>query len=262
MKKLLLALLLLAAAFRANATDYTDMWNSPLPTQQGYGFSVIQSDDGTGHPYLFIVFYVYGPNGQPTWYVAGVTWNGTDSFTGDVYTATGTYFGAPWVGYTATKVGTATFKPNLANNYQATFSFTAGGVGASYAIERQTLTANATGGSYIGAQSGVYSGCNTAGNNGSYTDSYDATVTHNADNSVTYQFNYNSGLTCTLTGTYVQNGQYLRVPNATYSCSDGVNTTGQMTEIRPTSLGLEGRFHGNNVGDNCAEDAIFGGPLL
>jgi hypothetical protein len=256
MKRVLVALLMLFGACRAQAVDLTDIWFNS--SQAGYGFNVVQSDNT-----LFITFFIYGPNGAPTWYVATVRWNGT-AYTGDLLATTGTFFGAPWNGYDYDVAGTATFTPSSTNNYQATLSYTVPGVGASTVpLERQTLTTIAAGGNYSGGQPGSYSGCNTAANNGGYLDRYDLTVTHSAGPGVmTFEFNYVSGLTCTLSGTYTQNGQYYRIPNASYKCSDGVDTTAQMSEIKATSLGLEGRFTSSGVGDNCVESAIFGGALI
>ena len=64
-----------------------------------------------------------------------------------------------------------------------------------------------------------------------------------------------------MSGTLVQYGQLYTVPTTTYVCSDGLNTNAAMSEIKATSLGLEGRFAAPDVGGGCREDATFGGPL-
>lgn len=257
MFKYLLAVSLLVAAVSANAVNYTDIWYNPR--QPGYGFPATQSDDGTGKPYLFIPFFIFGPDNSPTWYVAGLTWNGTDAFTGDVYNATGTFFGVPWVGFTAAKVGSASFKPNPDNNWQATFSFAVIGGSATYALERETLTANFTGGTYVGIQTGQYSGCVSPANSYSYTDPYQLQVDHGANGAVSFTFSYYSGYSCTLTGTYVQHGQYLEIPNAQYQCTDGPNGTAQVSQVLRTPLGLEGVYTATGLSDGCTENARFGG---
>jgi hypothetical protein len=262
MKRILLALLLLGAAVRAQAVDWTDIWFNPL--QPGYGYNLVQSD-----AFIFVTFYVYGASGTPVWVVAGLNLDASGNYTGDLYAANGTFFGAPWVpaAYVPRKIGTATFKPSTSNNWQGVISYTSTdaqvGVGSSaVAIERQTLTAIATGGSYVGGQVGAYTGCTTAANNGGYTDKYDLAITHTAGGAVTYVFSYIGGLTCTLAGTYVQHGQYYEIPSATYTCNDGLSTTATMFEIKSTSLSIEGSVNAPSVGGGCAEAFSFGAVWL
>jgi len=261
MKRILAALLLLAAAIHAQAADYTDIWFNP--SQSGYGFNMVESDDGTGAPFMFVTFFIYGQNGQPNWYVAQVTWNKVDSFTGSVYATTGTFFGSPWnpSNLTVNAVGTASFKPNPANNYQGTFSYTVNNVGSfTGELTRQTLTAIATGGFYAGSQAGTYSACGSSSSNGNYTDGYTLQVTPGSNSFLTFDFVYRSGLTCKMLGAATQTGTYFQIPSATYTCSDGTSATAAMTEIKRTSLGLEGRFTAPNVNGGCTESAAFGGP--
>jgi hypothetical protein len=49
------------------------------------------------------------------------------------------------------------------------------------------------------------------------------------------------------------------IPGASYACSDGLNTTAGMSEIKATAQGIEGRFAAPSVGDGCREDASFSG---
>ena len=264
MKRLLLAFLLLGAAVRADAVDYTGLWfNGPAP-KDGYGFNLTQSDN-----YIFVTFYVFGPDNKPTWYVAGLEWDEVDTYRGKLYFAeSGTFFGIPWnkardYSFNPNGVGTATFKPSATNNYQGTLSYTVTGVGTSTVqIERQTLTAIATGGSYVGGQSGAYTGCTDPASSYTYVDRFDLEVTHLANNSATFAFTYVGDLSCTLAGTYEQHGQYYLIENATYTCSDGLSTTAKLSEIKATSLGIEGRLSAPSVGGGCAESATFSAVYL
>ncbi len=52
-KRLLLALLLLGAAIRAEAIDWTDIWYNI--SQQGYGYNLVQSGD---HGFIYVTFYL------------------------------------------------------------------------------------------------------------------------------------------------------------------------------------------------------------
>ena len=271
MKRVLLAVLLLGATMRADAIDWTDIWNNPETNKQGYGFNLVHSDAGGGKSYIFVTFYVYGSVGTPIWLVAGLDLQADGTYTGKLLAANGTFFGAPWnpAAYVPRVVGTATFTPSAVNNWQGTIRYTstdpAVGVGTSIvAIERQTLTAIATGGDYIGGQVGAYTGCADPAGNYGYTDSPSLTITHSANGAATYAFTYLGSLTCTIAGTYVQHGQYYEMPNATYTCSDGLNTTANLTEIKPTSLGIEGRLSASvfAYGAGCTENANFSAVLV
>ncbi|HXX86656.1 MAG TPA: hypothetical protein VEN29_22085 [Casimicrobiaceae bacterium] len=260
--RLLFALFLLIAASGATATDYTDIYFVAL--EPGSGYNVVQSDT-----FMFITFFIYGPPKSPTWYTAQLTQDASGNFNGPLYATTGTYYGMTWnvQDQTITQVGTASFQPT--SPYTANLIYTVTtpppmAATVNKALQRQTLTPITIGGTYVGGQSGAYSGCTNSANNGPYSDYFDLQVTQLTSGSVTFQFDYlfdNPELTCTFTGTLVQYGQLYTVPSANYSCSDGLNTTASMSEIRATSLGIEGRYSAPNVGGGCREDATFGGPL-
>ena len=239
--------------------DYTDSWYVG-PSEDGWGVNFTQSDN-----FLFATFFIFGTNGQPTWYSAQMTWDGQSQFVGPLYLSSGTYFGNTWnpSNRTITQVGSASFTPSTQNNYQGTLSYTVAGVGnITKAITRLTLTPILIGGNYVGGQSGSYSGCTAPASNRGYHDFFTAQVSQSG-NSVTMQFTYESGnsLTCTLSGTTIQNGSILRIPNANYTCSDGLNTGATVTDLRATPLGFEGQFTAADVGGGCRETARFGGPL-
>jgi len=258
MKRLVLAILLFTATLRAEAVDWTDIWYNFA--QQGYGYNIVQSGD-----FLYVTFYVYDQSGKPTWYAAGLNWNGVDSYTGTVYAATGTFFGAPWdpLQFIVSAVGNATFKPSTTNNWQAMFNYNITGVGSvAESIERQPLTAIPTGGDYIGGQTGAYIGCTNPNDDYPYLDTFELTVTHMQNGHATFDFAYEGTLACTLDGNYEQHGQYYTINNASYTCSDGLSTTAQVTEIKATSLGIEGHIQAADVGGGCAEDAFFAGAWI
>ena len=252
LKRFLLALLLLAAAGRAAAVDYTDIYF--IPAEAGWGVNVVQSDS-----FLFITFFIYGADGKPTWFTGQVTQDASGNFNGTLYSTTGTYYFLPWAGFMGGPVGTVSFQPLTPSS--ARLIYTVNGVGTvTKVIQRQTLTAITIGGVYVGGQSGTYSSCSAGTSNGPYEDFFDLTLTQLANQSVTFSFVYNS-VSCTFSGTLVQTGQLYSVPNATYSCNDGLNTTATMTEVKATAQGVEGRFSAPSVGGNCREDAQFSGVL-
>ena len=260
-RRILLAVLLLASAFRAEAGFYTDIWYKVV--ESGWGANLVQTDD-----FIFVTFFIYGPDGKPTWYSAELRRDGPTRYAGDVYATTGTFFGVPWKAANKTEaiVGTASFTPSTANAYEGTLAYNVTGVGsASNLVERQTLTPPVLGGFYAGGQAGSYQGCTDPAGNYVYRDHYDLTVTHDVTKgTVTLQFDSLGGYTCTLSGKLVQNGQLYRVPTATYKCTGGyeLDTTATLSEIKQTSQGIEGRLFAPNAGAaGCSETASFSGAL-
>jgi len=98
--------LFLSPALPAAATDYTDIWY--IPAESGWGVNLVQAEN-----VIFATFFVYGPNNQPTWFVAITNKDGNGNFSGSLYTTVGPYYGGPWnpAIYMPTLAGTATFVP-------------------------------------------------------------------------------------------------------------------------------------------------------
>jgi hypothetical protein len=240
--------------------DYTDVWYTPL--EIGWGVNFTQSDN-----FIFATFFVYGTDKKPTWYTAQMTWDGTSQFTGGLYLTQGTYFGAPWNPIDsppATQVGTASFTPSASNTFQGTLTYTVTAVGTvTKALQRLTLTPILLAANYVGGQSGGYSGCSASSSNAAYYDFFTLQVTQSGTN-VSMAFNFqndNPALTCTLAGTLTQNGLLYGIGNATYQCSDGLNTNASMYNVKATALGIEGQFSAPSVGGGCREDAQFSATL-
>ena len=261
LKRLLFAILWCVAAGRAAAVDYTDIWY--IPAESGWGVNVVEAQ-ATPFPVMFLTFFIYGPDGKPTWYVATVTQDATGKFNGPLFSTTGTSFALPWVPgqFLGTQVGTASFQPTGPSTANLVYTVSSGPILASVAkaIQRQTLTVIPMGGIYSGGQSGAYSGCTMSTTNASYRDFFDLQITHVSNGTtvgtLTLSFAYQN-FSCAFSGTYQQNGQLYSVPSATYQCSDGLNTTASMSEIKVTAQGVEGRFSAPSVGGNCREDARF-----
>lgn len=251
-----LSLTLLGLPLPAAAFDYTDIWY--LFSESGWGINLIQADN-----VIFATFFVYGPGNVPTWYVATIYSDANGNFSGTLYATVGTYFGMPWnpKAFAGTPVGTASFAPTSAYTGTLTYTIT-GGPTVVKNIQRQTLQPIALGGKYIGGQGGSYAGnCSFTG---SYKDTFNAQVSQ-AGGTATFSFSYTSGLSCTLSGTLVQYGQLYTMPNASYQCSDGANTTATVDEIKATAHGIEATFavrSGSQGTSGCREAAAFSGALL
>jgi hypothetical protein len=253
----LLAASALASGAARAASDYTDIWWNPA--ESGWGANLVQNGDT-----IFATWFIYDANGAPTWYVAALKRDANDNFIGDVAEAKGTFFGAPWVPGNASGkiVGSATFAPSTLNAWQGTLAWTITNVGATTkAIERQTLAPITLLGTYAGAESIVYSGCSNSGNNGTFADYYTLLVSQSAANGLTLKFTFNSKLVCTLAGTLEQHGQQFNIANASYVCSDGLNTRATLTDMRRTAAGIEGKLVAQNVGGNCKETTSFAAAL-
>jgi hypothetical protein len=189
------------------------------------------------------------------------------NFAGGLYATVGTYFGKPWNPADhppATLVGTASFVPTSAYQGTLTYSLT-GGPTVTKTIQRQVLTTIDLRGNYIGGIGGGYSNAGgTCPAAGGYTDTYTMQVSQPGDGTASFQFSFSSGnpASCTLSGTLVQYGQLYSIPNASYQCSDGLNTTASMNEIKATAQGIEGTYSAPSVGSNCSEAATFSAVLL
>ena len=253
----LLAVACLIAA-PARAVDYTDIWFAPA--ESGWGVNIVQADN-----FLFLTFFIYGPDNRPTWYTGQLTWDGA-KYSGGLYVTQGTYWALPWNPAehpAALQVGTASFTPSSLNAYQGTLIYSVNGVGAvTKAIERQTLTTIALGGTYTGGQVGGYTNCTSSASNGAYTDTFTLTAAQTAGGSGNFTFVYSSGATCNLSGPLEQHGQLYRMAGAAYACTGSLTfqTTATVYELKQTSLGIEGRLAAT-LPSGCQENANFSGVL-
>lgn len=83
-----------ALALPASAGQYSDLWYNPQ--EPGWGVNVVQQRETA-----FVTLFVYGPDGNPTWYVAPaarITHQGTAGplFEGTLYRARGPWHGGPF----------------------------------------------------------------------------------------------------------------------------------------------------------------------
>jgi hypothetical protein len=253
-----MALLLLAV--RAQAAEYTDVYYDPV--EDGWGVFLVQSNTTQ-----FMAFFIYGQDGKPTWYVAGLADDGTGKFTGTLFATTGTYFLNPWQGDIVAQAGTVTFTPTDA--YHATLSYTVTNVGTvTKTVERQTLTAYVLSGNYSGAGSGSINNCSSPGQNEPvYRSRFDATVTQVGDQSATLVFTFvdaaHSGLVCALTGPLTHFGRLYQL-NGQSSCTvngvpagSGVQAV-TIDALHPTGHGIEGHI---TAIDSCTASVHFDAVL-
>lgn len=246
------ALALLAAlafARPAAAVDYTDIWWNP--NESGWGVNFIQASD-----FIFVTFFIYGTDQQPTWVTAQLTRGNNNVWTGPLYYTTGSYYGAPWdpTQQTVAQVGTATFVPT--DSASGTLTYIVGQVTVAKTITRQTLKTIPAGGQYAGAVTLAYSGC---ANNGSASYWTELALTQAANGVMQFNWQaYDSNgqpFTFAMTGPSLQQGQLYRLPGAAYTFGSTA-LTADMSEIRVTSQGIEGVWT-SNFGQGCTENGFF-----
>ena len=256
LKRLVFITMLVLAAARAEALEFTDVYFSP--SEPGWGAFLVQSDT-----FQFMAFFIYGPDGKPTWYTAELTNDGTGNYTGTLYAITGTYFANPWQGYNYSSAGTASFKPT--DIYHATLTYTVTGVGTvTKAVQRQTLTPYVFAGDYSGSMSGSISGCtDPAQNDPAFRGRYGLAVTQVGDTSATLTFSFadvnHSGIVCTVSGPLTHLGRLYQL-NAQLSCTGpgqgGNPHSVTIDSLHPTGQGIEGHLTGS-TGGGCAVSLHF-----
>ena len=251
----------LPAAASTYSTHYTDLWY--LPSESGWGVNVAQQYDT-----IFATLFVYGPDGTPRWYVAPATRAvGTSGqFTGPLYSTLGTSFALPWnpSSLAATEVGSVTF--NFSSPTTGTVNYTVSGVAVSKSIVRQTWGGNVLSGNYIGGISANGTGCRNGVANGPILIHGELTIGHSNFFNPSFRIDFVTGngsdASCTFSGTYSQEGRLGRVSGGSWSCQiPGVSSPPQgtftLSQIEPTTNGLNGRFNGAD--QNCNYDGYFGG---
>jgi hypothetical protein len=263
-RRLILAVMLLVSATYACAHTFNDVFFDVA--EPGWGVFVKQS--GT---FQFLAFFIYGPNGQPTWYTAQLTDNGDGTalnYTGPLFATTGTYFASPWQGDIATQVGTATFQGSAVpeDYFHATLTYTVNGVSVTKTIQRQTLTPFALSGTYSGSVAGSVSSCANAANNTGVGARFNLTVAQVGDVSATLTFNFvdtaHSGMVCTLSGPLTHYGGLYTITTAQYSCSGAGFSPGGIVSASVNLLtlsaeGVEGKWTATTTA-GCAQSLRFG----
>lgn len=257
-----LGLAVLGFSLPASATtysiDYSDLWYAnPPESEAGWGINFSQQGE-----IIFGTMFVYGPNSQPTWYVASnMSPTGNNAFGGPLYSFTGTYFGSPWVGHgPAQQVGNINVVFNSATT--GTLTYSVGTVTVTKNIIRQTWRNDVLTGNYIGGTTAIGAQC---GGNGGILIHGELTVNHSASafNAVV-DFVNAVGQTgrCTYAGTYVQTGSMGQVNNGNYSCAIGgqqnaITGTFSLSELSSSRNGFNGRITGTT--QFCSYTGFFGG---
>lgn len=259
LRRLAIALFATALAFalpaRAADPDYSDIWWAAGGVESGWGVNFAQ-----GPGVIFVTFFIYGPTLQPTWYSGQMTRAANGTWTGGLYLTNGSYFAAPWnpAQRTTAQVGNVTFTPF--SSAVGTLTYNVGTINVSKNITRQTLKTIPVGGEYLGGIYGDVYNCTNPLFNQVYRAFADFAVTQTTNGLLQIDFAVQGGGTCSMSGAYLQEGQLFRIPNAAYTCTNGLSTTANVTHIKSTMQGFEGQWVAAvNLG--CVEEGYWSAVL-
>lgn len=239
------ALVSLAAPF-ASATPLTynasDLWWDP--NESGWGLNVIHQGDT-----LFATLFVYGSDGQPTWYSASNLATSGDGashdrplvFTGALVESRGPAFGPTFDPNAVTRrtVGTMTFEMLGAGT--ANLRYSVDGVTVSKAVQRFSFRAMDLSGDYAGYQSQPAAGGAPAVND-------QVTIAiRQTGAAVTMTTVGSASGSCSYAGTLSANGQLANVAGS-YTCADGRSGPFTLADVDVTAAGFTARFSGNRIG--------------
>ena len=254
-----LAVLLLAAlsfACPAWATSFSNdqsdlWWNS---SENGWGIQFVQRGST-----IFATMFVYDTAGNPTFYVAtmvGTKANGALTFTGDLFTTHGSWFGTvPYnpAAFGGAKVGTMTWQKG--SGEPGTLTYSVNGVNVTKSLIRQSTFPNDDyTGSYTVGIHFVSTACSNPAKNGPTDGADTMTVAQNGTAiSVTLV-----ALGCTYTGTYSQAGQF-GSSSGTFSCTSGDAGTFNTANMIVTPVGMVARVSGSSTSTGCQSAGQIGG---
>jgi len=217
--------------------NYADHWQKS--DEPGWGLGLTQNGD-----VLFGVLYIYDTGSLPTWYAGTLNFaaenGGTRSYTGTLYKTSGPALGQPFnpalVTYTA--VGTITIE--FPDDAHGLLTYTINGLGATKSITRFTYAANSITGEYVGSTSDVTYDCANPERNGEVTDDPGPFTIAVENGEMVMRFP-----TCTVNGTYTQQGQIGQVEGP-YGCTHGGNGTIKFTGLRAEKGGIVGSYEGRD----------------
>src|SRR5689334_9010023 len=117
----------------AHSVSYDDMWWNPA--ESGWGVNIVQQED-----VLFLTWFIYGSDGKPTWVTSDMRPTNATSFSGSVYSVTGSPYNAPaFMANQAQTVGTASLVFSDGNHGMLAYSIN--GLRVTKAITRLTFSA-------------------------------------------------------------------------------------------------------------------------
>jgi len=252
------AILFLAASSFVGTTlatsfsnDQSDLWWNT--NESGWGIQFVQRGST-----IFATMFVFDASGNPTWYVAamqGSKPSGVLTFTGDLFSVKGVWFGAVPFDPTkvaGVKVGTMTWQK--LTGVPGALTYSVNGVNVTKSLTRQLIGTDNYSGPYLASFHLVATGCFNPAFNGTSDSGSALTVTQNGTAiSLTLV-----DAACTLDGTYSQGGQFGAV-SGTYSCSNGDKGTFDLSNMNVTPYAMTALMSASSTIDGCQSAGQIGG---
>jgi hypothetical protein len=234
------------------STDQSDLYY--IPAESGWGVQLVQRGS-----VIFATLFVFGPGGATTWYVATLNFVSGSTWTGDLYTGTGPYFGTvPFdsANVVGRKAGTMTWVAQTVGT--GTLSYVADGVAVSKNVIRQTLVVDDYNGTYLGAFHFTTTGCMDMSNNASgEIPLLTITVTQTGPSiSIAISFAGIAGMT--ISGMLSQTGQFGTVVG-TYTDTTGDSGTASVSALNVQANAIAGTFSQSSAVEGCQTVGYFSG---
>ena len=206
----------------------------------------------------FITLFVYGANGQATWFVGPDTQftdgtNGTVTFTGPLYQTTGPAFAGAFDPHAVgvRQVGNVTL--TLLTLVSGSLSYSVDGVTVVKSIERQNWAVENLTGSFLGAATGTYTGACTS--TGYKEEPASLSIAHTTPTAISLNL-VTAARNCTYTGTYDQRG---RMGDAigSFTCTNGTTGTFGAVEMQATAFSFTMRI--TTTASGCGWEGLWAG---
>jgi len=234
------------------STDQSDLYY--IPAESGWGVQLVQRGS-----VIFATLFVFGPGGATTWYVSTMNFVSGSTWSGDLYTGTGPYFGTvPFnpSNVMARKAGTMTWVPQTLGT--GTLSYVADGVAVSKNVVRQTLVLDDYSGTYLGAFHFTTTGCMDPNNNASgEIPLFTITITQ-AGQSISFAISFLGVAGITISGTLSQTGQFGTVAG-TYTDTSGDSGTASVSALNVQTNAITGMFSQSSAAEGCQTVGYFAG---
>ena len=202
--------------------------------------------------------FVYDAAGNPTFYVAtmeGTKANSIVTFTGDLYTTHGSWFGmVPYnpSAFGGAVVGTMTWVKGPAG--PGTLTYSVNGVNVTKSLTRQPIRDDNYTGTYTVGIHFVQTACSNPSKNGTMDGTDTMAVAQNGTAiSVTLITNG-----CIYAGTYTQSGQF-GSSSGNYTCTNGDAGTFDTSNMIVTPVGAVMRVSGTSTKNGCQAVGQIGG---
>lgn len=226
-----------ALAAAAPPINYSDQWSNAA--EPGWGLSITQQAD-----ILFGALYIHDSGQLPTWYTATMNFGsengGVRTYSGTLYKTSGAALGQPYNPALVQNTAVGTMTVQFGDDAHGILTYNINGITVVKSVTRLTFATSEITGGYIGSTSDVTYNCANPSRNGEVTTDPGAFSIAIENGGVVMRFP-----TCTINGTYTQQGQVGQI-EGTYGCTHGGNGTIKFTGLRSEKGGIVGTYVGRD----------------